>query len=64
MIGDAVRRNALRPGPGDRLSPLWHAAGLERDALGPILAGEQWAWQQGPAVAAREPGTEPGALSR
>ena len=54
-VGDAIRRNALRPGPGDRLSPLWHAAGLERDALGPILAGEEWAWQQGPAV--RPPGS-------
>ncbi len=54
-VGDAIRRTTLRPGPGDRLSPLWDAAGLDHDALGPILAGEEWAWQQGPAV--RPPGS-------
>jgi hypothetical protein len=53
-LGDAIRRHQPQAdGPG--LSTLWHEAGLPRESLGRVLAGEEWAWPQRPLV--RPPGS-------
>ena len=54
-LGDAIRRHQPRTDGGDGLHPLWHEAGLPRESLGAVLAGQEWAWPQGPV--ARPPGT-------
>jgi len=54
-LGDAIRRHQPRADARDRLSPLWHEAGLPRESLGRVLAGEEWAWPQRPVV--RPPGS-------
>lgn len=48
--GDAFRRNQARIGRGAGLGPVLHEAGLSREALGPVLAGQDYAWPQGPPV--------------
>jgi hypothetical protein len=54
-LGDAIRCHQPRADSGDSLRPLWHEAGLPRESLGRVLAGEDWAWPQQPAV--RPPGS-------
>jgi hypothetical protein len=54
-LGDAIRRHQPRADGHDSLGPLWHEAGLPRESLGCVLAGEQWAWPQRPVV--RPPGS-------
>jgi len=54
-LGDAIRRHQPRADGHDRLGPLWHEAGLPRESLGRVLAGEEWAWPQRPVV--RPPGS-------
>ena len=54
-LGDAIRRHQPRADGGDGLHPLWHEAGLPRESLGRVLAGEEWAWPQRPVV--RPPGS-------
>jgi hypothetical protein len=39
-LGDAIRRHQPRADGHDRLGPLWHEAGLPRESLGRVLAGE------------------------
>jgi hypothetical protein len=53
-LGDAIRRHRPRAEGGDGLHPLWHEAGLPRESLGRVLAGEEWTWPQRPVV--RPPG--------
>jgi hypothetical protein len=53
-LGDAIRRHQPRADGGDGLAPLWHEAGLPRESLGRVLAGQDWAWPQRPVV--RPPG--------
>jgi hypothetical protein len=40
---------------GGGLRPLWHEAGLPRESLPRVLAGQDWTWPQGPVV--RPPGS-------
>ena len=54
-LGDAIRRHQPRAEGGDGLHPLWHEAGLPRESLGRVLAGEEWTWPQRPVV--RPPGS-------
>lgn len=54
-LGDAIRCHQPRADGGDGLHPLWHEAGLPRESLGRVLAGEEWAWPQEPVV--RPPGS-------
>jgi hypothetical protein len=54
-VGDAIRRHQPRADGHDRLGPLWHEAGLARESLPRVLAGEDWIWPQGPVV--RPPGS-------
>jgi hypothetical protein len=54
-LGDAIRRYQPRADGGDSLRPLWHEAGLPRESLGRVLAGEEWTWPQRPVV--RPPGS-------
>jgi len=54
-LGDAIRRHQPRADGGDGLRPLWHEAGLPRESLGRVLAGEEWTWPQPPVV--RPPGS-------
>ncbi len=54
-LGDAIRRHQPRADGGDGLHPLWHEAGLPRESLGRVLAGEDWTWPQQPVV--RPPGS-------
>ena len=54
-VGDAIRRHQPRADGHDRLGPLWHEAGLPRESLGRVLAGEDWAWPRRPVV--RPPGS-------
>jgi hypothetical protein len=54
-LGDAIRRHRPRADGHDELSPLWHEAGLPRESLPRVLAGQDWAWPQGPVV--RPPGS-------
>jgi len=54
-LGDAIRRHQPRADGRDGLHPLWHEAGLPRESLGRVLAGEDWAWPQRPVV--RPPGS-------
>ena len=54
-LGDAIRRHQPRADGHDRLGPLWHEAGLPRESLPRVLAGQDWAWPQGPVV--RPPGS-------
>ena len=51
--GDAIRRDEARIGDG--LGPLAHAAGVSREFLDRVLAGEEWAPPRGPRV--RPPGS-------
>ena len=54
-LGDAIRHRQPRADGGDGLHPLWHEAGLPPESLRRVLAGEEWAWPQGPVV--RPPGS-------
>jgi hypothetical protein len=54
-LGDAIRRHQPRADTRDGLRPLWHEAGLPRESLGRVLAGQDWAWPQQPVV--RPPGS-------
>jgi hypothetical protein len=54
-LGDAIRHHQPRADGGDGLRPLWHEAGLPRESLGRVLAGEEWAWPQQPVI--RPPGS-------
>jgi hypothetical protein len=54
-LGDAIRRHQPRADSRDPLRPLWHEAGLPRESLGRVLAGQEWAWPQQPLV--RPPGS-------
>lgn len=54
-LGDAIRHHQPRGDGGDSLRPLWHEAGLPRESLGRVLAGEEWAWPQQPVT--RPPGS-------
>ncbi len=54
-LGDAIRRHQPRADSGDGLRPLWHEAGLPRESLGRVLAGQEWAWPEQPVV--RPPGS-------
>jgi hypothetical protein len=54
-LGDAIRRHQPSIHAGDGLQPLWHEAGLPRESLGAVLAGQEWTWPQGPAT--RPPGS-------
>ena len=54
-LGDAIRHHRPRADGGDGLRPLWHEAGLPRESLGRVLAGEEWAWPQQPVT--RPPGS-------
>lgn len=53
-LGDAIRRHQPRGDGSDGLHPLFYEAGLSREALGRVLAGEDWAGPQRPVV--RAPG--------
>jgi hypothetical protein len=53
-LGDAIRHHQPRADGRDGLHPLWHEAGLPQEALGRVLAGEEWAWPQRPVT--RPPG--------
>ncbi|HEX4256013.1 MAG TPA: hypothetical protein VH089_13035 [Streptosporangiaceae bacterium] len=54
-LGDALR-GRLTPDTGDRgLSPVLHAAGLDRESLGPVLEGREFSWPTGAVV--RPPGS-------
>ena len=53
-LGDAIRRHQPRADGRDGLGPLWHEAGLPRESLARVLAGQDWAWPQRPVV--RPPG--------
>jgi hypothetical protein len=54
-LGDAIRGRSLSAESLDRLHPLWHEAGLSRESMPRVLAGQDWAWPQGPVV--RPPGS-------
>ena len=54
-LGDAIRRHQPSTRGGDGLHPLWHEAGLPRESLGAVLAGQEWTWPQGPVT--RAPGS-------
>ena len=54
-LGDAIRRHRPSTHAGDGLQPLWHEAGLSRESLGAVLAGQEWTWPQGPVT--RPPGS-------
>jgi hypothetical protein len=54
-LGDAIRHHQPHADGGDGLRPLWHEAGLPRESLGRVLAGEEWAWPQQPVI--RPPGS-------
>ncbi|HEV2254402.1 MAG TPA: hypothetical protein VGS06_14505 [Streptosporangiaceae bacterium] len=54
-LGDAIRRHQPRADGGDGLHALWHEAGLARESVGRVLAGEEWTWPQRPVV--RPPGS-------
>jgi hypothetical protein len=54
-LGDAIRRHQPRADSRDGLRPLWSEAGLPRESLGRVLAGQEWAWPQPPVV--RPPGS-------
>ncbi len=54
-LGDAIRRHQPRADSTDGLHPLWHEAGLPRESLGRVLAGQEWAWPARPVV--RPPGS-------
>jgi hypothetical protein len=56
-LGDAIRRHQPRLGSGDGLRPLLHEAGLSRESLAGVLAGQDWAWPARPVV--RPPGGRP-----
>ena len=53
-LGDAIRRHQPSTRGGDGLHPLWHEAGLPRESLGAVLAGQEWTWPRGPVT--RPPG--------
>jgi hypothetical protein len=53
-LGDAIRRHQPGTHAGDGLQPLWHEAGLPRESLGAVLAGQEWTWPRGPVT--RPPG--------
>jgi hypothetical protein len=46
-LGDVIRRHQPR---AESLGPLWHEAGLSGEALGRVLAGQEWTWPQRPVV--------------
>jgi hypothetical protein len=54
-LGDVFRARWGQAGPGPFHSPLLHAAGLNEETLGPVLAGQEFAWPTGPVV--RPPGS-------
>jgi hypothetical protein len=54
-LGDVIRRHQPRADGHDGLHPLWREAGLPRESLGRVLAGQDWAWPQRPVV--RPPGS-------
>jgi len=56
-LGDAIRRHQPDPDGRDRLGPLRHAAGLPRESLPGVLAGQDWTWPRRPVV--RPPGGRP-----
>jgi hypothetical protein len=56
-LGDSIRRHQPRSGSRDGLHPLWHEAGLARESLPDVLAGQDWAWPRQPVV--RPPGWRP-----
>jgi hypothetical protein len=51
-LGDAFRAQG---GPARDLSPVLHAAGLNRETVGPVLEGQEFTWPRGPVV--RPPGS-------
>lgn len=54
-LGDAIRRHQPLADGRDRLGPLWHEAGLPRESLSRVLAGEEWTWPARPVT--RPPGS-------
>lgn len=56
-LGDTIRRHQPSPDSRDGLRPLWHEAGLSRESLRDVLAGQDWAWPRQPVV--RPPGWRP-----
>lgn len=48
-LGDAIRGHAAQIKEG-RFWPMLHEVGVDRDNLGALLAGRDYAWGQGPAV--------------
>jgi hypothetical protein len=54
-LGDAIRRHQPGNHAGDGRQPLWHEAGLPRESLGAVLAGQEWTWPRGPVT--RPPGS-------
>jgi hypothetical protein len=53
-LGDALRAHRSQAAGGG-LSPALHGTGLDREGLGPVLAGQEFTWPTGPAV--RPPGS-------
>jgi hypothetical protein len=51
-LGDTIRRHQPQ---GDGWHALWHETGLSEEALGRVLAGQEWTWPQRPVV--RPPGS-------
>ena len=56
-LGDAIRRHQPRFDSDDGLRPLLYEAGLSRESLPDVLAGQDWAWPRQPVV--RPPGWRP-----
>ena len=54
-LGDAIRGHQPRADGRDGLHPLWHEAGLPRQNLSRVLAGQDWTWPAQPVV--RPPGS-------
>jgi hypothetical protein len=54
-LGDVFRARWGQTGPGHLHSPQLHAAGLNEETLGPVLAGQDFTWPTGPVV--RPPGS-------
>ncbi|HEX4254656.1 MAG TPA: hypothetical protein VH089_06190 [Streptosporangiaceae bacterium] len=54
-LGDALRARRGQVASDGDLSPVLAPAGLDREGLGPVLAGQEFTWPHGPVV--RPPGS-------